>query len=129
MKITKTFDEIFDQLHHLYKNKWIEVQVKKDGLLLSHFSVHVKGIEIRPLEDQKLRRRLGLKSKDKLGAIVILGSHSQQGTAQESLNIPFKLGFDTMDAHFMQSNVSIESCELEFVLRKLSSSEVSALSA
>lgn len=129
MKTTRTFDEIFEQLHHLYKNKWIEVQVKKDGLLLSHFSIHVKAVEIRPLDDQKLRRRLGLKGKDQLGTIVIYGSHTFKGVAQESLNIPFKLGFDTMDAHFVQSNVSIESCGLEFLIRKLSSREVRTLSA
>lgn len=129
MNITKTFDDIFDQLHHLYKSHWIEVQVKKDGLLLSHFSIHVKDIEIRPLDDQKLRRRFDVKGKNRLGTIVILGSHTLKGVAHESLNIPFKLGFDTMDAHFVKSNVSIESCGLEFLIRKLSSREVQTLSA
>ncbi|AZR74625.1 hypothetical protein BBF96_15330 [Anoxybacter fermentans] len=129
MKITKTFDEIFDQLHHLYKGKWIQIQVKKDGLILSNFSVQVKDLQIRPLEDKGLCRRLGLKRKEKLGSIVIKGSHTENGQVVDCLNIPFKLGFDTMDAHFLRKNVSIETCGFEFILRKLSPKEIRTLSA
>lgn len=129
MKITKTFDDIFDQLYHLYKDKWIQVQVQEDGLTLSNFSVKVSDLQIKELKDKKLRKRLGLKRKEKMGSIVIKGSQSPNGKITDCVNIPFKLGMNTMDAHFVNNKVLIESCGFEFSMRKLSSKEISNISA
>lgn len=125
----KTFDDIFDQLHSLYKNEWVQIQVKKDGLTVSNFSTHVKDLKICPLEDRTFRRQLGLNRSDKLGSIVLLGGHTLNCKATETLHIPFKLGFDTMIAHINRGHAEIETCGFTFVLRKLTSREVRAVSA
>lgn len=125
MRRSKTFDEVFDQLYDLYKGKWIQVQVKKEGLLLSDFAIHVEDLEIRPLENQRLLKKMGLSRKDKLGAMVFKGNHKPGEKAVESLNIPFKLGFDTVDAYFIKNNVAITSCGFEFKIKGISRMRIS----
>ncbi len=127
MTITKTFDEIFDHLYNLYQGEWIQIQVKKDGLLISKFNAHVKDLKIRPLNNKHLQQSLGIKGKDKIGSMVIRGSHTLKGNIEDCLNIPFKLGYNTMDAHFVTQNASIETCGFEFVFRKLTSKEIKLL--
>lgn len=119
MAITKTFDEIFEQLYHLYKEKWIQIEVKKANLVISNFRVYVKDLQIHPLDDKKFLKQMGLKKREKLGSMVIIGSSSHKGKVFNCLNIPFKLGFNTMDAHFVKNNVSIESCGFKFTFHKL----------
>ncbi|MCK4260894.1 MAG: hypothetical protein KAX49_18090 [Halanaerobiales bacterium] len=127
MNIAKTFDEIFEQLHHLFQGEWIEIEVKKDGLLISKFNAHVKDLKIRPLHNKSLSRNLGIEGKNKIGIMVIIGSHTHNGKVTDCLNIPFKLGFDTMDAHFIHQNVLIETLGYEFTLHKLNAREIKTL--
>lgn len=129
MGITRTFDEIFDQLYSLYNGEWLHVEVKKDGFTLSNFHTYVRDIKICPLEDRELKRRLGMGRSDKLGSIIILGSHTVQGKPTDTLQIPFKLGFDTMTAHFTREQAEIETCGFEFSLRKLTTRERKSISA
>lgn len=129
MSIAKTFDEIFDQLHNLYKGEWVQVQVKKDGLTVSTFSTHVNDLKICPLDDRAFRRYIGVNRSEKLGSIMLSGSHTPTGRAMETLQIPFKLGFNTMIAHITRGQSEIETCGFEFILRKLTSREVRAMSA
>lgn len=127
--ISRTFDEIFDQLHNIYKGEWVHIQVKKDGLILSNFYTHIRDLQIRPLDDKGWRKNLGLSRKDKLGSIVIQGSATSGGRPLETVQIPFKLGFETMVANFVRQSVEIETCGFEFAMRKLTSRELRSVSA
>ena len=127
--ISRTFDEIFDQMHDLYKGEWVHIQVKKDGLKLSNFTTYVRDLKICPLDERTFRKNLGVNRKEKLGSIVISGSATPNSRAMEVTQIPFKLGFDTMVANFLRQNVQIETCGFEFAIRRLTSREIRALSA
>lgn len=129
MSMAKTFDDIFDQLHSLYKGEWVQVQVKKDGLTVSNFSTYVSDLKICPLDERSFRRHLGLNRSEKLGSIVVFGSHTPGGKTGETLQIPFKLGFNTMIAHITRGCAEIETCGFDFALRKLTSREIRAISA
>ncbi len=125
MIITKTFDEVFDQLYYSFKGKWIQIQIKKEGLILSDFTVCVTDLEIRPLEDRTLLKKMGLSRKDKLGSMVIKGTNTPGGKVIDCLNIPFKLGFDTVNARFTKANVSIGTCGFEFKIKQVSRAKIS----
>ena len=119
MEKLKTFDEVFEQLYHLYRGRWVQVQAKRAGLTLSTFQMLVKKLQIRPINDQKLQKTLSLNPQEKFGLIVILGSTIPGGKVKACLNIPFKLGFDTVDARLPDNHLSIKTCGFEFNLSKL----------
>lgn len=114
MNNPKTFEEVFERLYQLYQGRWIQVQIKKAGLSLSKFHILVHKLQIRPLENQQLRKNLGLNRREKLGSIVIFGSNVAGGKDLACLNIPFKLGFNTVDARFTKNQVTIKTCDFEF---------------
>ena len=119
MNKLKTFDEVFEQLYHLYQERWVQVQTKRAGLILSNFQMLIKKLQIRPVNNQKLKKNLSLNPQEKFGLIVILGSTIPGGKVRACLNIPFKLGFDTVDARLTNNHASIQTCGFEFNISKL----------
>lgn len=119
MNNLETFDEVFEQLYHLYQGRWIQVQTKRAGLTLSDFPMLVQKLQIRPLNSQQLRKKLSLNPQEKFGLIVIQGSTIPGGKITTCLNIPFKLGFNTVDARVTSNFVLIKTCGFEFSLSKL----------
>ncbi|MGM0409863.1 MAG: hypothetical protein ACQEQF_03790 [Bacillota bacterium] len=121
MKKLSTFEDIFNKLIKDYINQEVEIESKQNGLKITKLKTKIKKIEIIPLNKRKSKK--WCKSNKKVGLIKITGRKLIKSTV---INIPFLLGFNTMEAHFTQKGVHIKTYNMEFVIRKKTTKKQSA---
>lgn len=112
MKRLTTFEDIFNLLLKDYRGFNVEVEIKQDGVQISCFRTTIDNIVIKPLE--KRHQKKWVNKGRQVGLMVIKESYNN------NLNIPFILGFNTMDAVFLKNGVTISTLNLEFVIKKKS---------
>lgn len=109
-----TFEEIFNKLHEDYQGQRVKVITKQDGIRISSFQTTIHRIEIKPLN--KIQSQKWAAGGKKVGLIIIKEKYNNN-----SFNIPFLLGFDTMAATFLNDGVIINSLNMEFIIKKIKS--------
>lgn len=112
-KIT-TFEDVFNRLIKSFQGKMIEIKTKQSGINISHFSTHIDNIVIKPTA-----KKTDNKSTNKKTGVISL--QKKKGNHYTTvLNIPFILGFNTMQAYFTDNGALIKTLDLEFKIKKLS---------
>lgn len=106
-----TFEEIFNKLYDEYKDQKVKVTTKQEGIKISSFQTTIHKIEIKPLNKKQSKKWTN--KENKVGLIIIKEKYSHN-----NFNIPFLLGFNTMDATFLSDGVIINSLNMEFVIKK-----------
>jgi len=113
MKRLTTFEDIFNQLLKDYRGFTVEVETRQDGVRISCFQTTIDNIVIKPL-DKQYHKKWHTRGQ-KVGLITI-----KERFNNNNLNIPFILGFNTMNAVFLTNGVTIKTLNLEFTIKKLS---------
>jgi hypothetical protein len=108
-----TFEDIFNKLMIEYRGKKVEINTRQDGVNIASFITTIDNIQIQPLnKTQKDNRK-------KVGLIKIQNRKKTQ--KKTSINIPFILGFNTMNAVFLKNGVTIKTMNMEFIIKKIPS--------
>ncbi len=113
MKRLTTFEDIFNQLLKDYRGFTVEVETRQDGVRISRFQTNIDNIVIKPLTKQCYKK--WPTRGQKVGLIVI-----KEVFTNNNLNIPFLLGYNTMNAVFLKNGVTIKTLNLEFAIKKVS---------
>lgn len=113
MKKMTTFEDIFNRLASEYIGNQVEIITNQDGVEISNIRTKIRDIEIIPLNKRKNKK--WCKSGKKVGLIKIRGN---RGIKSSKINIPFLLGFNTMEAYFIKDRVNIKTYNMEFIIRK-----------
>ncbi|MFW6238359.1 MAG: hypothetical protein ACOC5A_03910 [Halanaerobiales bacterium] len=106
-KIT-TFEDVFNKIIDSFKGQRVEIHTRQEGISLARLSTRVDRITINPAEDFSEKKKIGLISLQRK-----VNNHFET-----AVNIPFILGFDTMQAYFTNQGSLIKTLNLEFKIRK-----------
>lgn len=113
MERLTTFEDIFNKLLEEYRGVEVEVVTKQDGLIISCFTTTLNNILIKPLNKKQSKK--WSQQGEKIGLLVIEAKKNKN-----TFNIPFILGYNTMNAVFLSNGATIQTLELEFVIKKIS---------
>lgn len=105
-KIT-TFEDVFNRMIETFKGTQVEVLTRREGISLSRLSTRVDRVTINPVECTANGKKIGVISIQKK-----INNHFETAA-----NIPFILGFDTMQAYFTEKGSLIKTLDLEFKIR------------
>lgn len=111
MKRLTTFEDVFNKLTDDYMGLKVEVETKQDNLNITNFTTTIDDIIIKPLN--KMQSKKWNKEGKKIGLIVF-----KEKSRKVSFNIPFILGFNTINAVFLKNGVIIKSLNMEFIIKK-----------
>lgn len=111
MKRLTTFEDVFNILTDDYMGLKVEVETRQDNLNITNFTTTIDDIIIKPLN--KMQSKKWNKEGKKIGLIVF-----KEKSRKVSFNIPFILGFNTMNAVFLKNGVIIKSLNMEFIIKK-----------
>lgn len=115
------FEDIFNKLITRFKGLTINVSLKQNGLRMASFSFSPDSIKIKPLN--KRNDNFGkqtvhndkLTKNKKIGLIIFY--EKQQEKLQKKLQIPFILGFNTMEATFSSKGATINSLGINIIIQ------------
>lgn len=110
MKRLTTFEDVFNKLTDDYMGQKVEVETRQDNLNITNFTTTIDDIIIKPLN--KMQGKKWNKEGKKVGLIVF-----KEKSRKVSFNIPFILGFNTMNAVFLKNGVIIKSLNMEFIIK------------
>ncbi len=113
MKKLTTFEDIFNKLANEYIESEVEIESRQKGVEITKLKTKINKIEIIPLNKKKSKK--WCKTGKKVGLIKISG---KKRIKSATINIPFLLGFDTMEAYFSNKGVHIKTYNMQFIIRK-----------
>ena len=111
MKNLSTFEDIFNQLLKEYRGLDTIVEIRQANIKITKFATTIDHIFIKPLSQKQSQK--WKKGREKIGLIII-----QQRDKKNTVQIPFILGFHTMNAVFIKNGVTIKTLNMEFIIRK-----------
>lgn len=107
MTTLSTFEDIFNKLIVEYQNQQVTVLTKQNGIPIANFQTTIENIIIQPLEENS--------SGNKIGLMVV-----NEKNNKNNFNIPFTLGFNTMEGIFIKDGAIIKTLDIEIIIRKRS---------
>ena len=119
MKKLSTFEDIFNKLLQDYQGRTVEVETRQNGVRLSSFITTIDEIKIKAL-DKKNCKKWSVDNKH-IGLLLI-----EEGFKNSKFSIPFILGFNTMQAIFLENGATISSLNLEYIIKKRDRKQKSA---
>lgn len=111
----RTFEEIFNKLIKNFQGEQVEVNLSQQGINLANFMFKIEEIKIKPLPDRKQKRKWS-PDDNKIGVIII----RENKNSQKNVKIPFLLGYNTMQAVFSNKGVTINSLNINYIIKKCS---------
>ncbi|ACL70946.1 hypothetical protein [Halothermothrix orenii] len=111
MKRLTTFEDIFNKLIKEYKGKRVEIQTSQNGVPIASLTTRIEDIVIKPVNRKKIKKWNS--DGRKIGLMVI-----QEKNKQNRISIPFKLGYNTMEAIFLKNGVTIKSLDMKFIIKR-----------
>ncbi|MFW5991906.1 MAG: hypothetical protein ACOCQN_01795 [Halanaerobiaceae bacterium] len=111
MKTMTTFEDVFNELYSIFYQKTVQIIIRKNGMQLTSIITRVDQIKIKPAAN------CSDKTDHKTGMIII--QCKNKNNYVPVVSIPFKLGFNTMNAFFNNKRALVRSFDVEFCFWKL----------
>lgn len=100
-----TFEDIFNKLIVDYQGQQVQVVTKQNGIPIANFRTTIDNIKIKPLKEGQAEKKIGL---------IIVNEKDNKN----NFNIPFTLGFNTMEGIFIKNSVIIRTLDMEFIIKR-----------
>ncbi|MFW6266283.1 MAG: hypothetical protein ACOC21_01830 [Halanaerobiales bacterium] len=113
MKKLSNFEDIFNKIIKEFQGKEVEISSRQDGVNITTMTSTIVSVRIKPLSKRKSKK--WNKKGQKVGLIIISGRKKWRKT---KINIPFLLGYNTMEAVFLKKGATIKTFDMEFTIKK-----------